>query len=264
MWRYALVIFALDAALLTACLAKQTRGRVSEAGIDTDGNIYVVSDAGEQINMATASHCIAAHVADDLQTVGCSIARSAKPEEAMQSLRLEIYLRNGKKQIIETETPMDWHFWRGGQQVTVYCHALNGEGRYALYDAASAHLVEKFEEPANERPLPEWAKGPAQIEDESVPVGDEYNQERTKWIAKVLRQIQKIKPGMKRQDLLKVFTTEGGLSSRLQRTYVSSECPFIKVDVRFRATSESREMDEDLDDIIVSISQPYLAWSVMD
>src|SRR5215831_9301654 len=145
MWRFALFILVLETALLTPSPAQQTRGRVTEAGIDTDGNIYVVSDAGEQINMATANHCIAAHVADDRQTWGCSVVRSTKPEEAMQSLRLEIYLRNGKKQIIETKTPMDWHFWRGGKQVTVYCRALNGEGRYALYDASSAHLVEKLE-----------------------------------------------------------------------------------------------------------------------
>lgn len=79
----------------------------------------------------------------------------------MQSVRLEIYLRNGKKQMIETETPMDWHFWRDGQQVAVYSHSLDGKGHYGLYDAASAHLVEELAEPENESLLPEWAKGPA-------------------------------------------------------------------------------------------------------
>jgi hypothetical protein len=183
----------------------------------------------------------------------------------MQSLRLEIYLRNGKKEIIETETPMDWHFWRDGHQVAVYSHLLDGKGHYALYDAASARVVEELAEPANDSLLPEWAKGSAQIQDEAVPVGAEYNEERTKWIAKVLRQVAKIKPGMERQDLLKVFTTEGGLSTRLQRTYVYSECPYIKVNVRFKAaTIESNGTDEAPDDIIESISQPYLAWSVMD
>ena len=98
-----------------------------------------------------------------------------------------------------------------------------------------------------------------------MPVGDEYNQERTKWIAKVLRQIEKIKPGMKRQDLLTVFTIEGGISTRFQRTYVYSECPYIKVNVRFKAaTNASNGTEEDADDIIESISRPYLEWSVMD
>ena len=266
MWRCMLVNFFVSAALVTPSIAQQKRDYATDAGIDSDGNIYVASDAGKRINMATLAHCIEARVAEDGQTVGCSVARGTKPEETMQSLRLEIYLKNGKKQIIETETPMmDWHFWRDGQQVAVYSHSLDGEGLYALYDAGNAHLVEKLAEPASESLLPAWAKGPGQIQDESVPVGDEYNQERTKWIAKALRQIETIKPGMKRQDLLKVFTNEGGLSTRFQRTYVYSECPYIKVNVRFKAaTNESNGMEEDAEDIIESISRPYLEWSVMD
>ena len=265
MRRCMLVNLFVSAALVTPCMAQQ-RHYSTEAGIDSDGNIYVASDEGKRINMSTVAHCIEARFADDKQTVGCSVARGTKAEETMQSLKLEIYLRNGKKQIIETETPMmDWHFWRDGQEVALYSHSLDGKGHYALYDAASARLVEELAEPENESLLPEWAKGPAQVQDESVPVGDEYNRERTKWISKVLRQIEKIKPGMKRQDLLKVFTTEGGLSTRFQRTYVFSECPYIKVNVRFKAaTNESSGMEEDSDDIIESISQPYLAWSVMD
>lgn len=255
--------FCLSTAIVTPWMA-QLRDYANEAGIDSEGNIYVASDAGKRINMSTVGHCMGATFADDRQTVGC-VARSTKPEEAAQSWRLEIYLRNGKKQIIETETLMDWHFWRDGQQVAVHVHSIDAKGHYALYDAASAHLVEELPEPENESQLPEWAKGPAQIQDESVPVGDEYNRERTKWIAKVLRQIEKIKPGMKRQDLLKVFTTEGGISTRFQRTYVYSECPYIKVNVRFKAgTNESSGTEEDSDDIIESISQPYLAWSVID
>ena len=70
---------------------------------------------------------------------------------------------------------------------------------------------------------------------------------------------------MKRQDLLTVFTTEGGLSTRFQRTYVYSECPYIKVDVRFKTVTDDRDgSNEDEEDIIESISQPYLAWSVWD
>jgi hypothetical protein len=96
-------------------------------------------------------------------------------------------------------------------------------------------------------------------------MGEELARERTKWIAKVLRQIAKIEPGMKRKDLLTVFTTEGGLSIRFQRTYVYSECPYIKVNVRFKAANnEGDGSNEDRDDIIETISQPYLGWSVMD
>jgi hypothetical protein len=81
----------------------------------------------------------------------------------------------------------------------------------------------------------------------------------------VLRQIGKFKPGMRRKDLLKVFTTEGGLSTQTQRTYVYIECPYIKLTVHFKASSnESAEIPDDPDDIIESISQPYLQWGVYD
>jgi hypothetical protein len=70
---------------------------------------------------------------------------------------------------------------------------------------------------------------------------------------------------MKRADVLKVLTTEGGLSNRLQRTYVHRDCHYIKVDVRFKATGTKRDpLREDLGDVIESVSRPYLEWSVSD
>jgi hypothetical protein len=96
-------------------------------------------------------------------------------------------------------------------------------------------------------------------------MGVDHDRERTKWIAQVMRRIARIEPGMKRQDLLRVFTTEGGLSTRFQRTYVYSGCPYIKVNVRFKpASNDGNSAQEEPDDIIESISHPYLAWSVMD
>jgi hypothetical protein len=72
-------------------------------------------------------------------------------------------------------------------------------------------------------------------------------------------------PDRQRKDLLRVFTTEGGMWTRFQRTYVDRECPYIKVDVRFRSASKEHDaLLEDPDDIIEAISRPYLAWSVMD
>ena len=83
--------------------------------------------------------------------------------------------------------------------------------------------------------------------------------------------MQSIKPGMTRKDLLTVFTTEGGLSTGLQRTYGSRDCPFFKVDVVFEPVGRrSRDSEgratlvQDERDIIVKISQPYLAWPVSD
>jgi hypothetical protein len=85
--------------------------------------------------------------------------------------------------------------------------------------------------------------------------------DHTEWIAGVLKATQSIKVGMTRSDLLKVFTTEGGLSWSTQRTYVYRQCPYIKVDVKFAASSNTEELPKDK---IVEISRPYLAWSSMD
>jgi hypothetical protein len=104
MWRRMLVNFLLSVALAPPCMPQQKREYTTEAGIDVDGNIFVSSDEGKPIKMATVRHCIEARFADDKQTVGCSVARGTKPEEAMQSMWLEIYLRNGKLEVIETET----------------------------------------------------------------------------------------------------------------------------------------------------------------
>jgi len=182
------------------------------------------------------------------------------------SLQLEIYRKGGHKEIIEPGAPiLEWHFSEDGQQVAFSYGQGNGQVTYALYDLATARIIEKLAEPSDESLLPQWAKSQAQIQDESVPMSAVLTDERTKWIAKVLRQIGKIRPGMRRRDLLTVFTTEGGISTRTQRTYVHTECPYIKVTVRFKAVSgESPSLDEDPDDIIESVSQPFLAWSVMD
>ena len=90
-------------------------------------------------------------------------------------------------------------------------------------------------------------------------------------IGDVLTEIESIKVGMNRGQLLLVFTTEGGLSTPLQRTYVYRGCPVIKVDVEFQIVGRPErdstgrvtvvEVDEDL---IRKISRPYLAWSIMD
>lgn len=96
-------------------------------------------------------------------------------------------------------------------------------------------------------------------------------QDHVTWVADVLKRMQTVKPGMTRGDLLKVFTTEGGLSTGLQRTYVSRDCPMFKLDVQFEAVGRpGHDADgrvtliEGPDDIILSISTPYLQFRVMN
>jgi hypothetical protein len=98
-----------------------------------------------------------------------------------------------------------------------------------------------------------------------------FDKDHAAWVAESLKRMQTIKAGMTRTELLKVFTTEGGLSTGLQRTFVSQDCPYFKVDVEFEAVGRpSRDSDgrvtlvEGSQDIIVKISRPYLQFSIMD
>ena len=90
------------------------------------------------------------------------------------------------------------------------------------------------------------------------------------WVINALRRMQTIKPGMTRGDLLTVFTTEGGLSTRTSRTYVSRDCPYFKVDVQFKPVDQPNQQDDDVmidggaRDIIVTMSRPYLEFGITD
>lgn len=95
--------------------------------------------------------------------------------------------------------------------------------------------------------------------------GEISNEVLTTRVAEILKECQQIKPGSTRADLLKVFTTEGGISNARQRTYVHRHCPYIKVDVRFNLTDEKQSVVLELPtDKVANISQPYLNWSIMD
>lgn len=265
--------------ILTAILASaavlgassRANGQNSEytrqAELTAEGAIFVSSDAGKLIKMADGGHCVETIFAQDQQTVGCSVARgSANAEELMQSQRLEIYLRNGRRSVIETNGPItDWHFWEGGRQIAVTFRVGDNVEHRALYDAATGKIAQVTDDQPDSSRLPEWAKSRGQLDDESVPNGEDYDRARTAWIAKTMRRIATVRPGMRRDELTKVFKTEGGLSMRLQRTYVYGECPYLKVNVQFKAVGNEQEvLVESPDDVIVSVSQPYLAWSVMD
>ncbi len=107
----------------------------------------------------------------------------------------------------------------------------------------------------------------------AVPAWPESNgshSDHVAWVAASLERMLTIKPGMSRSQLMTVFTTEGGLSTPLQRTFVSRDCPLFKADVTFhRATNDpsgGRESSlwEADDDVISTISQPYLQFSIYD
>jgi hypothetical protein len=91
------------------------------------------------------------------------------------------------------------------------------------------------------------------------------DQNLTNQISEVLRQCQKIKPGATRADLLKIFTTEGGVYTARHRAFIYRGCQYVKVLVDFTPTEPNQDvLDQRPTDTIRSISKPYLEWSIID
>jgi hypothetical protein len=89
--------------------------------------------------------------------------------------------------------------------------------------------------------------------------------EHTAWIAKSLKEIESVKVGMTRVDLLRVFAEEGGISTRAWRRYAYRDCPYIKVDVEFEPVGEPlNKLSQSPKDKIIKISRPFLEWSIID
>lgn len=89
--------------------------------------------------------------------------------------------------------------------------------------------------------------------------------DHTAWLAASLLEMQAIKPGMTRGDVLNVFQEEGGLSTRTARRYAYRDCPYIKVDVKFDPVGS---LDDKLtsapEDRITQISRPFLESRISD
>jgi hypothetical protein len=95
--------------------------------------------------------------------------------------------------------------------------------------------------------------------------GSRVTDEHTEWIMKILKEIESVKAGMTRADLLRVFKEEGGISTRTRRRYVYHDCPYVKVDVEFEPVGEpENKLRQSPRDKIIKISKPFLEWSIMD
>jgi len=90
----------------------------------------------------------------------------------------------------------------------------------------------------------------------------------SKQVAAVLKECQTVKPGKTtREELAKIFVTEGGISTPIQQTFVHRSCPYIKVRVEFELVdpAKAKELMEGMpQDQVKKISEPFLEWSVID
>jgi len=90
-------------------------------------------------------------------------------------------------------------------------------------------------------------------------------EDRISWVAASLMEMQSIKQGSTREELLKVFVEEGGLSNRFQRRYAHRDCPYFKVDVKFNPADNAEEkIEESPQDKVSQISAPFLEWTISD
>lgn len=85
------------------------------------------------------------------------------------------------------------------------------------------------------------------------------------WVTSSLKDMESIQVGMTREQLLTVFTTEGGISTPTQRRYVYKGCPLFKVDVEFQTRKDaSGRVVESPDDVITKISKPFIERGITD
>jgi hypothetical protein len=210
-------------------------------------------------------HCSEIRGNADNTTLVC-LVWDRRPENFSEPRQIQVYRKGEQPQTIESGEPIrEWHFWRNGKQLAVHFGEKGISDNFALYDLASGKQVGRVSGVSEPSGLPQWAKSQSELRDESVPEGPTYVQQRTDWIAKVLDRLDSIHPGMTRKDLDRILTTEGGISSRLWRTYVFIDCQYIKVDVRFKAAAETtNSLGESPEDLIESVSKPYLEFAHAD
>ncbi len=114
-----------------------------------------------------------------------------------------------------------------------------------------------------EKGTPRWVRRLSALRVE--PNGRPYGSEQARWIRQNLPDLESIKVGMTRGELLKVFMEEGGFSARTQHRYVYRKCGYVKVDVEFApANDKDNDIHDRADDRITKISKPYLDWPIWD
>jgi hypothetical protein len=90
-----------------------------------------------------------------------------------------------------------------------------------------------------------------------------FDSDQARWVRENLPELESIKTGMTRRDLLKVFMEEGGKATRAWRRYAYRKCAFVKVDVEFALVGDPGA-DEGPDDQITKISKPFLELTIAD
>lgn len=208
------------------------------------------------------NHCSQIVGAPNNDVLACQVW-DGRQELFSTPLQIEVFQKGKLVQTIEPGGQiLEWHLWQEGKAIALH---FGTPGSYALYSTTTGSVLERSPGRSISSQLPEWAKSQAERSDEAVPQGPVYAEQRTQWIVKVLNQTQTIHAGMKRRELDHLLTTEGGISTRHQRTYVLRECQYIKFDIQFRSVPGPADpIEGSPEDVIESVSKPYLEFGHSD
>lgn len=83
------------------------------------------------------------------------------------------------------------------------------------------------------------------------------------WLEGCVADARALTPGAPRSVLLETFTTEGGIYTSEQRTFVHRRCTMLKIDVTFSPTRGETRDSEHPDDEVETVT-PFLGDSVAD
>ncbi len=108
-----------------------------------------------------------------------------------------------------------------------------------------------------------WVRQVTLLRVEPLPSRTAYDSEVSRWITAHLPELESIQVGMTREQLLKVFMEEGGISQRQHRRYIYRRCPLVKVNVDF-APAGAPSGPERPSDRITKISRPFLERTISD
>jgi len=108
-----------------------------------------------------------------------------------------------------------------------------------------------------------WVRQVTLLRVQPLPSQTAYDSGVSRWITAHLPELESIQAGMTREQLLKVFSEEGGISQCQHRRYVYRRCPFVKVDVDFAPAGDPGG-PESPSDRITKISRPFLERMIAD
>src|SRR5262249_17196352 len=141
-------------------------------------------------------HCSELISSLDGKTSACKVWDNDE-QKFSNPTQIEIYRHGQLAFRIETDAPIrEWHFWEGANQLSVHVGKSHDPGAYELFDLTTGKRIGKLDSVSSASALPQWAKTRAQLDDESVPEGPVYSEQRILWLGKVIRQVAAISPGM--------------------------------------------------------------------